>query len=285
MVALALACAGAGRAAEPAAPGGRLAVAASILPLADFAREVGGVRVEVTTLVPPGTSPHTYEPTPAQLLLVSRARLLVLNGAGLEYWADKLIAAAANPRLVVVRAAAGLPLLAGDADDRSGNPHVWLSPRLAIHEVAAIRDGLIRADPAGTAVYRANALRYAARLRALDREIRAAVAGFRSRKFIAFHPAWAYFARDYGLEQAAVIERSPGREPSPAEVLRIIRSAKAIGARAIFAEPQFSTKAARVIAAECGATVLLLNPLGRPPAYRYIDLMRFNLAQMRKALE
>ena len=262
-----------------------LPVAASILPLADFARQVGGERVQVETLVPPGASPHTYEPTPAQLKLLSHARVLVLNGVGLEFWADKLISAAGNPDMIVVRTAAGLPILAGDPDEPSGNPHVWLSPLGAIHQVEAIRDALIRADPAGADVYRANAERYVGRLRALDQEIRAAVATFRTRKFIVYHPAWAYFARDYGLEQAAVIERSPGQEPSPAEVAAIIRTARAIGAKAIFAEPQFSTKAARVIAEESGAQVLLLDPLGRPPGYRYLDTMRYDLAQMRKALQ
>ena len=182
----------------------RLQLAASLLPLAAFALQVGGARVAGETLVPPGASPHTYEPTPAQLRRLSRARVLVLNGVGLEFWADKVIAAAANPRLIVVRTAAGLPVLAGDADEPGGNPHVWLSPRDAIHQVEAIRDALIRADPADAPAYRANAERYAGELRALDREIRAAVATFRSRKFIAFHPAWAYFARDYGLAEAAV---------------------------------------------------------------------------------
>jgi zinc transport system substrate-binding protein len=261
-----------------------LAVAASILPLADFTRQVGGERVSVEVLVPPGANPHTYEPTPAQLAALSRARLLVLNGVGLEFWADKVIGAARNPRLVVVRAAAGLPVLAGDAGEPGGNPHVWLSPREAIHLVTAIRDGLVRADPAGADVYRANAERYVAALRTLDGEIRDTVATFRRRRFIAFHPAWAYFARDYGLEQAAVIEASPGREPSPAGIAAIIRTARAIGARAIFAEPQSPTKAARVIADETGAEVLLLDSLGRPPTYGYLETMRYDLAQFSRAL-
>ncbi|HTS53097.1 MAG TPA: metal ABC transporter substrate-binding protein, partial [Burkholderiales bacterium] len=106
---------------------------------------------------------------------------------------------------------------------------------------------------------------------------------FSQRKFIAFHAAWAYFARDYGLQQAAVIERTPGREPSPAEIADIIRTARAIGTRAIFAEPQFPANAARAIAEESGASVLLLDPLGKPPA-TYLDLMRSNLAQISKAL-
>lgn len=277
---------GAGGTAPRAAPGGGQAVgvAASILPLADFARQVGGDRVTVQALVPPGASPHTYEPTPAQLVLLSRARVLVLNGVGLEFWADKVIAAAHNPGLIVVRAAAGLPVLAGEPDEPGGNPHVWLSPLDAIHQVELIRDGLSRADPAGAATYRANAVRYVAELRALDAEIRDTVATFRTHRFIAFHPAWAYFARDYGLEQAAVIEGSPGREPSPADVAAIIRTARAIGARAIFAEPQYPTKAAQVVAEEAGAEVLLLDTLGRPPTFAYLATMRYDLAQLARGL-
>jgi zinc transport system substrate-binding protein len=261
----------------------RLAVAASILPLADFARQVGGERIRVETLIPAGASPHTYEPTPAQLRFLSRARVLVLNGVGLEFWADKVIAAVDNAKLVVVRTADDLKILAGDPDEPGGNPHVWLSPREAIHQVEMIRDALVRADPAGTATYHANAARYVGELRAFDAEIRATVATFPQRKFIAFHAAWAYFARDYGLEQAAVIERSPGREPSPAEIAGIIRTARAIGAKAIFAEPQFPASAARVIAEESGAAVLLLDPLGKPPD-TYLGLMRSNLAQISKGL-
>jgi zinc transport system substrate-binding protein len=262
---------------------GRLPVAASILPLADFTRQVGDERIRLETLIPPGASPHTYEPTPAQLKFLSRARVLVLNGVGLEFWADKVIAAVDNPNLIVVRTAKGLKILAGDADEPGGNPHVWLSPREAIHQVEMIRDALARADPAGAAAYRANAGRYVAALRALDAEIRAAVATFTQRKFIAFHAAWAYFARDYGLEQAAVIERTPGREPSPAEMAGIIRTARAVGVKAIFAEPQFPATAARVIAEESGASVLLLDPLGKP-SETYLELMRANLAQISKAL-
>jgi zinc transport system substrate-binding protein len=260
-------------------------VVASILPLADFVRQVGGDRVSVETLVPPGASPHTYELTPAQLRAVSQGRVLVLNGIGLEYWADGMISAAENPDLIVVTTSDGLDILAGEVRESSGNPHVWLSPLNAIHQVEAIRDALVQADPAGADAYRDNADRYIAELWALDREIRQAVGAFSSREFIAFHAAWVYFARDYGLEQAAVVESRPGQEPSPEEIAAIVETARRIGARAIFAEPQFSAKAAEVIAEESGARVLFLNPLGLPPDYRYLDLMRYNLAEISRALQ
>lgn len=269
----------------PVPSGDRVVVVASIVPLADFARAVGGERVRVDVLVSPQASPHTFEPTPAQLRALSQARLLVLNGVGLEFWADKVIDAAANPNLKVVITAEGLEILqAADEDDRFGNPHVWLDPINAALQVARIRDALVEVDPAGREVYLQNSARYIEELKALDREIMLTVARFPNKKFIAFHAAWAYFARRYGLEQAAVVERSPGKEPSPAEIARVVATARAIGARAIFAEPQLSAKAAHVIAEESGARVLFLNPLGQPPDYAYIDVMRYNLAQLQAGM-
>jgi zinc transport system substrate-binding protein len=273
------------RPAEQAPAGERILALASILPLADFTRQVGGDRATVEVLVPPGASPHTYELLPSQLRSVSRARLLVLNGVGLEFWADRVIAAADNPNLLVVRTSEGLSIMEGDPDEPGGNPHVWLSPHCAMHQVRMIRDGLIKADPAGAAVYDANARSYLHQLSLLDEEIRKEVATFSSRRFIAFHAAWAYFARDYGLDEAGVIEERPGQEPSPEEIASIVKTVRAIQARAIFAEPQFSPKAAQAIAEETGTRVLFLNPLGSSSDYRYLDMMRANLKVMGEALK
>lgn len=284
LMSMAVVACGGGAKPSPTASGGLL-VAASIAPLADFARQVGGDHVQVITLVPPGASPHTYELTPSQVEQVARARLLVLNGVGLEYWADKLVQSADNPNLIVVDTSQGIEILAGIAGEHGGNPHIWLDPENAIVQVGHIRDALVRADPTHADDYRANAERYIGELQALDQEIASEVATWSSRQFIAFHPAWAYFAWRYGLVQAAVIEESPGREPSPADVAQIVETAKRIGAKAIFAEPQFSPKASRTIAEESGAQVLFLDPLGSSlddPSY--LSLMRYNVAQMAKAL-
>ncbi len=284
MVSICLVMMACGRSTRPEALESKIQVVASILPLADFTRQVGGERVNVEVLVPAGASPHTYELTPAQLRAVSHAKVLVLNGAGLEFWANKVISSANNPNLVVVTLSDGLKIIAGDRDEPGGNPHTWLSPINALKEVERICDVLIQVDPDGSAAYRANTEKYLSELRGLDADIRAAVSGFSSREFIAFHAAWTYFANDYGLEEVDVIEQRPGQEPSPAEISEIVRKAKGIKARAILAEPQFSSKAAEAVAEECGARVLLLNPLGEPPGYHYIDLMRFNLGQLSVAL-
>jgi zinc transport system substrate-binding protein len=205
--ALSLILVGCGRQAETEQPDARLQIVASVLPMADFARQVGGDRVRVETLIPAGASPHTYDLTAAQMKAVARARVLILNGVGLEFWADKVISSAGNLNLIVVTASDGLKIIAGDADEPGGNPHTWLSPVNAMRQVEKIREALIQADPAGSGTYRANADRFQQELRALDEEIRFAVAGFSTRKFIAFHAAWSYFAVDYGLEETAVVER------------------------------------------------------------------------------
>ncbi len=259
--------------------GGRIPVAVSIPPLADFVAGVGGNRVEIEVLVPPGASPHTFTLEPAQMRFLSRARLLVVVGLGLEFWLEDAVAAAGNPDLEVVVASRGVKPL-------DSNPHVWLDPLLAVLQVANVRNALERIDPEHRLDYEINAARYIGRLLELDASIRRRVATWSHREFVAFHPAWAYFAARYGLIQAAVIESSPGKEPSPAEMARIIETVRRLKVRAIFAEPQFSPRAAQTIAAETGARVLFLDPLGGVPGREtYFQLMEYNLEQMEKALK
>ncbi len=260
-----------------------LLVVASIGPLGDFARHVGGDRVDVHVLVPPGASPHTYEPTPTQLKLLNRADVLVLNGVGLEFWASKILGTLDNPHLRVVIASEGLYVVEGGAE-HGGNPHLWLDVINATHYVARIRDAFVVADPAGKEEYLHRGAEYIEDLKALDKEILLTVQQFPNKKFIAFHPAWVYFARRYGLEQAAVVKHTPGKEPSPAEIAHIVQVAQEIGAKVIFAEPQFSPKAAQVIAEESGIRVLFLDPLGEPPNYDYIATMRKNLKELKRGV-
>lgn len=292
---LALAVLGCGK---PASDSTKMIVVASIAPLVDFARQVGGDNVEVTLLVPPGSNPHTYQIQPNQMSALSKASVLVLNGIGLEFWADKVIDAAHNPKLIVVQTADGLRVVDEDDgdehglrvvdeddEDEHGNPHVWLDPVDAIHQVEAIRDAFIKADPTHAADYRKNARTFIEQLRGLDSEIREKVAGFKYKSFVTFHPTWTYFAKRYGLIQAAEIEPSPGKEPTPRDIAEAIKIARKVDAKAIFTEPQMSPKAAQVVAEEVGAKVLTLDPFGSPPGYDYIAMMRENLRKMAEALK
>ncbi len=271
--------------AQPPKAGHRIVVAASILPLMDFTRQVGGDWVDAFAIVPPGVNPHTFELTPEILRKTSQAKLLVLNGIGLEFWAKKLISNLKEGELMVVNTSEGVEVLQDD-DHAEGNPHIWLDPLLAMHQVEQICAGLCRVDSAHAQHYRSRAEQYIAELENLHREIAAEVATWQYRSFICFHPSWNYFAERYGLVQAAVIEKRPGFEPNPREVAEIITIAKEIKAKAIFAEQQFPIKISEAIAHECGAIVIRLDPLGTDTAtFDYIQLMRKNVQQMALALK
>jgi ABC-type Zn uptake system ZnuABC Zn-binding protein ZnuA len=295
--------------------GGRVKVAASIAPRADFVARVGGDRVDVELMVPAGASPHTFEPTSGQMKFLSEARLLILNGLELETWAADILGKVGNNQLVRVETAAAVPageLIAtgeeehedegeGHEDEGEGhesdehrhgvyNPHVWLDPELAVYQVQAIRDALVEVDPEHAQEYRDNASALIEELGELDAWIRERVASFTRRKFVAFHSAWAYFAARYGLEMVGVVEELPGKEPSAADIAALVEKIRAEGVTVIFAEPQFNPRVAEAVASTSGGgvRVAILDPLGNPddPATNAYDkLMRHDVVEMGKALE
>jgi zinc transport system substrate-binding protein len=293
-----------GLTAVSAAPA-KIPVAASILPLGDFCRNIGGGEVEVHVLVPPGASPHVFEPSPTAVAQATEAKVFVYVGAGLDPWAARLLAAQKMPGQAVVEAVAGIPLIndlaapgrekpgavetleAGSHRHEAGNPHVWLDLGMAQDICRRIALALIQVDPAHKQVYEDNLAQYVSRLSDLDRDIKKTVATFRRRDYVSFHPAYAYFARRYGLRQVGVIEAAPGREPSPGHLQRIIAAIRRTGVKAVFAEPQLSPRVAEVIAQEAGVKVLLLDPLGGRPPYGsdYIKLMRHNLAVLSQVMQ
>jgi zinc transport system substrate-binding protein len=289
--------AGLARAASPAGP---LQVAATILPLGDFCRQIGGDLVQVQVLIPPGASPHAFEPAPSVMARASQARVFVYIGAGLEPWATKLLRSRGPDDLVVVEAARGIPLLgmaphrhepaaagALDHDDRlAGNPHIWLDPVLAQEICRKIAAAFIQADPGHRARYAANLQSYLAALDELNQEIAAQARTWRLRDFVAFHPSFSYFARRYDLHEVGTIEEAPGREPTPRHLQDLVTDIRRYGIKVVFAEPQLNPRVAEVIAQEAGVKVLKLDPMGGAPPYGsdYLLLMRANLAALDAAL-
>ena len=281
------------RPAKTASGKDRIKVVATIFPLADIAKQVGGERVNVITILPIGASPHTFEPTPQQVKDVSDARLFLEIGAGLEFWADKIIKSEQLPHLKTIVASEGIHLLEGDEhghehEHESGNPHIWLDPVLVKGIVNKIEKSLVSLDPEGTIYYQKMATDYLQELDRLDAEIKKTVAGFRVREYITFHPAWAYFGLRYKIKEAGVIEETPGREPTPKQVKAIIDNIRKSGIKAVFAEPQFSSRTAEAIAENTGAKVLFLDPIGNPEIPNrstYLDLMRYNLKVMKEVME
>ena len=281
---------------SPAKQSGRLKVAVSIVPLADFVRQVGDGLVEVETLVPPGASAHTYEPTARQLAFLTQAGLFVTNGLQLETWASSVVDKVGNRELLKVVASDAIPRSRlikagqyGGERDLAGpyDPHVWLDPALAAYEVDAVAAGLAKADPTHAATYMKNAAAYKQKLKTLDSEIASRTAAFSKKDFVALHPAWAYFARRYGLTQAGAIEELPGQEPSGKKIKKLIDDIIQRKIDVVFAEPQTNPKAAQVVADEAGARLLFLDALGnpdKPDVSTYIKMVRHDAAVMEEAL-
>jgi zinc transport system substrate-binding protein len=300
-----LACSGPAllvNAAGAEAPAGKLPVAATIVPLGDFCQKIGGDLVQVQVLIPPGASPHVFEPSPSVMARASQARVFVYIGAGLEPWADKLLHSRNTANLVIVETAQGMPLIqevekhhgGGAAAEpepaehghAAGNPHIWLDPVLAQEMCRKIAAAFIQADPGHRAQYEANLEGYLAALAELNREIESRAQGWRLREYVSFHPAFIYFARRYGLNEVGVIEAAPGREPTPRHLQNLVAAIRRYGIKVVFAEPQLNPRVAEVIAQEAGVKVLMLDPMGGVPPYGsdYLKLMRHNLAALDVAL-
>lgn len=247
---------------------GKIAVAVSILPQAEFVERVGGEKVKVSVMVPPGADPHTYEPTPSQLAALSKAKLFAKVGSGVEFelaWMDKLTAT--NPDMLVVDCARGIELMEIEGEHEAEHhhqgkdPHIWLSPKNAKIMVENICHGLIQVDPENKGYYLQNKDEYLSELDKLDEEIRNSLARITRRSFIVFHPAWGYFARDYGLKQIPV--EVEGKEPSVKDIANLIAEAKKHEIKVIFASPQFNVKGAEVIAKGIKGRVVFVDPLAR----------------------
>lgn len=272
-----------------AAFGQTVKIVASITPIGDMVREVGGDRVVVRILLPPGASPHVFEPTPGTAKDISQARLFFGIGAGLDFWAEKLVRASKKATRIILLSE-GMKLLREEGDHGHGNeaanPHVWLDPLLTMEMVRKIEKTLAEADPQGAHTYRVRSAQYITKLQTLDTEIRNTVSTFSIRSFVSFHPAWDYFALRYGLKSVGVIEESPGKEPSPQRLQAIVKAIRLHHIKAVFAEPQLNPKTAEVIAHEAGVKVIMLDPEGGLPGREtYLGLMRYNLARLKEAMQ
>jgi zinc transport system substrate-binding protein len=259
----------------------KIGVAVTILPQAEFAESIGGDRINVTVMVPPGADPHTTELTPSKMTEVAEAKMYAKVGSGIEFelsYMDKI--EAVNKNMLVVDCSKGIELVTSvDPDEPGMDPHIWVSPLNAKIMVQNICDGLVQVDPADKDYYEQNRDAYLQKLDALDQEIRSSLANIKNRAFIVLHPAWGYFARDYDLEQIPI--EIGGKEPSAQDITRIIDEAKQRNIKIIFASPQFNPQMAEVIANDIGGRVVLIDPLAKD----YIENLRMVLNEMIQAIE
>ena len=276
VVLLGAACGGGASGGDPSPA--QVRAVASLEIFADFVRQVGGDRVDVTALLPSGADPHTFEPAPGQVADIVRADVVFVNGLGLE--GNVLDIIGENAEGAIVELSAGLETI-------GNNPHLWLDVRLATRYVEATRDALVARDPAGRDEYEANAAAYLAELAVLDEELAAGVQAIapERRKLVTFHDAFPYLAGRYGLEVVAVVVPSPGQQPSARDVADLIETIRAENVPAVYKEPQFSAAVLEQAASEAGARVLdLLSDAYTEGVGSYLELMRFNLRQLEEGL-
>jgi zinc/manganese transport system substrate-binding protein len=265
----------------------RLNVVASFSIIGDFVENVGGERVHVTTLVGPDGDVHVYTPAPVDAKKIADAKLLVINGLGLEGWLPRLLQASGGKAPISIATKGIAPLKFGsDAD-----PHAWQSVVNARIYVANIRDALVAVDPGDAEVFRANAQSYLLRLDALDREVREAVAQIPQsrRKVISTHDAFGYFAAAYGIEFIAPLGVSTESEASARDIADIVTQIKAAKIPAVFLENISDPRLMQRISAETGARIggtlysdSLTGEKGEAPTY--IDLVRHNIKALTSAL-
>ncbi len=274
-------------AALPAHAEERLNIIASFSILGDFMHNVGGERVSVTTLVGPNGDVHVYTPAPADASKVADAKLLVINGLGLEGWLPRLVQSSGR-KAGIVTATDGIATIKTGA---GADPHAWQSVANARIYVTNIRDGLVAADPAGATAYRTSTEGYLAKLDALDREVREVVARIppAHRKVISTHKAFGYFAAAYGIDFIAPLGVSTESEPSARDIADIIIQVRASGIPAVFLENISDPRLIRRIAAETGARIggtlysdSLTDEKGDAPTY--IELVRHNIKALTTAL-
>lgn len=239
--------------------------------------------VELANLTPLTTGClHDYALTPADMQKLERADIFIANGAGMESFILQITSR--YPYLKTVELATGIPLIKHAAEP---NPHVWVSVAYAIVEVRNLTAFMARVDAANASRYQRNGRDYVTCLEGLRREIQAALKAYRGVPLITFHAAFAYFAEEFGLKLAGVIDREPGCAPTAKELAATIATIKKLRVKALFTEPQYPVAAADTIARETGIPLRRLDPAVTGPASAdaYILIMRQNLATLQVALK
>jgi len=243
---------------------GRIKVLASFYPVYEFANNVGGNRIDLLLLVPETDDVHSFDPKPSSIQNVATANVLIYSGAGLEPWIPQIVAAADNPRLIVVDSSQGIALLPVpprfQKDNRAFDPHIWLDPVLAKQQVMNILQGLIRADPADQGYFTSNAQAYTAKLDNLNSEILQATSNVKTRYFVTFHEAFAYFAKRYNLTQIPIAGPFE-EEPTPSDIQGVITAIQQNRLCYVGYESLENPSISQSIASQSHATLVLMDPI------------------------
>jgi zinc transport system substrate-binding protein len=279
------------RANEADQPSNKIDVVTSFYPLFFFAAEIGGEKAAVTNITPAGIEPHDYEPTGRDVALIEGSQMLILNGGGLEVWAESIKDNLKSSKTNIIVAGEGLATAQMEEDgEKQTDPHVWLDPNLAVKMVDKIAEGYVRADAGNSEYYLSRATDLKKRLADLDQEYRQDLARCQSRDIVTSHAAFNYLAKAYSLDQIPIRGLSPDVEPSAQAISAVVDFARQNNVKYIFFEELVSPKLAQTIASEVGAETLVLSPLEGLPEdataeENYFSVMRANLQNLKLALQ
>ncbi len=237
----------------------KLSLSVSIPPQEYIVKEIAKDRVDILTVVTPGNSPHTYEPKPSQMVKLSNSKLYFAIGVEFEdAWLPKF--KSQNSNLKIIHCDKDIKKLKISHDSKIENePHIWLNINNLKKISKATLDALVSEDSNNSSFYIDNYKEFIKRVESLDSEIKSNLRDIKNREFLIFHPSWGYFAKEYNLKQIAI--EAEGKEPTPKELIKVLKLAKEYKVKAIFVQPEFSQKSANLIAKELGIKVIEVSPL------------------------
>jgi zinc/manganese transport system substrate-binding protein len=270
-------------------------VVASLPDLADLARQVGGDKVSVESIVRGDQNPHFVEVKPSYMMKLKSADLFLTIGMELEMWAPQIVDGSRNASLTVVDLSRGVAKIevpakvdASQGDvHRYGNPHYWLDPRNVRPMMDEIVSALATVSPADEKMFRANADAYLQKLAGKIRSWEEMMKPFAGRKIVTFHKSWSYFAKWLGLEVVGEVEPKPGIAPSPSHSAELIALVRSAGIKAIVVEPFYDLSAPEQIARATGAKVVVLptSPGGMEQVRDYIGLIDYDVSTLASVLK
>lgn len=280
---------------------GKLPVTASFAAVAEIGREIGGDRVQVTTLIPEGAEPHDFELKPSSVKAIAGSRVFLYSGLGMEPWKDQALQSAGNGSLIAAETSAGIEPIYLEKEhghdhepghehghDHGGeavDPHVWLTPSGGIRMAENIAAAYTEADPDGRNYYEARKENFIRRLRALDEEYREKFEQAPKKTIVAGHDAFGYLCRDYGLRQESVQDVYAEGEPGAGDLARLADFCRENGVTTVFAEELASPRVSETLASEAGARVETIDTLEGKADGSYEERIAANLEKIRKSLE
>jgi len=283
----------------------KISVVTSFYVVYDFAGKIGGDKVSVKNLLPAGSDPHGWEPSPKDIINIEKADIFIYNGANMEGWVDKVLESIGNKNLIAVEASKDVALLKAedehvqeqenenedeDEHEHLYDPHVWLDPMMAKIQMKSITEALVQFDSDNADYYQENFEKYSEELDKLDKEYKEAILSFNKKDIVVSHEAFGYLCLAYGLNQVGISGLDAEAEPTASRMVEVADFAKDNDVSVIFFDKMVNPKIADTIASSTDAKVDVLNPISSlsqkeiKEGKDYFAIMRENLEALKRAL-